>query len=320
MTPPTELIPNPLKGLRTLPGVTGVLNLAKPAGMTSFAVIREARRVLGERHVGHAGTLDPAATGVLPLCLGRATRLVEYILREPKTYHARLRLGETSDTGDLEGEVRPGKSAASLTRAEVQAALATFVGTIEQVPPMHSAVRHQGRHLYELARQGLTVERKPRVAEIHSIELRGFEAGEVAEVEIEVECGKGTYLRVLASDLGQLLGVGGVLAWLERTAYGPFRLSEAITMEQLTGSPSPRQLVAPPETAVLSLPRVDLLPGAAAAVSRGQGVWLQRPPQGVEPGSAPEVRAHGPDGALLAIGRLAGLRFQPSKVIASGGG
>jgi len=174
------------------PAVTGLLNLAKPEGITSFAAIKMARRALDERHVGHAGTLDPAASGVLPLCVGRATRLVDYILRQPKTYHARLRLGEVSDTGDLEGEVRRSASAAQITRAEVAAALERFVGIVEQVPPMHSAVRHQGRHLYELARQGLTVERKPRLAEIRSIRLLAFSGGEVAEAEVEVVCGRGT--------------------------------------------------------------------------------------------------------------------------------
>ncbi len=320
MTPRTELVPNPLRRSGAPPGVSGVLNLAKPEGMTSFAVIRDARRVLGERHVGHAGTLDPAATGVLPLCVGRATRLVEYILREPKTYHARLRLGELSDTGDLEGEVRRGASAAAIDRDQVEAALATFVGRIEQIPPMHSAVRHQGRHLYELARQGLTVERKARVAEIHSIRVKSFTPGEVAEVEIEVVCGKGTYLRVLATDLGERLGVGGLLAWLERTAYGPFRLEEAVSLEQLLASSDPRALLLPPEAAVTSMPRVDLLPGAAGAVQRGQGAWLQRAPEGPTGSPGQEVRAHGPDGKLLAVGKLAGLRFQPVKVIAPIGG
>ena len=318
MTAPVDVVPNPLRRTGRPPGVTGVLNLAKPAGITSFAAIRDARRALGERHIGHAGTLDPAATGVLPLCVGRATRLVEYILREPKTYRARLRLGETSDTGDLEGEVRRGSSAAGLDRSVVEKAMAGFVGRIEQVPPMHSAVRHQGRHLYELARQGVTVERKPRVAEIHSIRVLSFTPGEVAEAEVEVVCGKGTYLRVLATDLGERLSVGGVLGWLERTAYGPFHLEQAVSVAQLLEADDPRSLLLPPEAAVQGMPRVDLLPGAAAAVQRGQGAWLQRGPQGEL--VAGEVRAHGPDGRLLAVGTLAGLRFQPLKVVAPIGG
>ncbi|MGC2191410.1 MAG: tRNA pseudouridine(55) synthase TruB [Candidatus Dormiibacterota bacterium] len=299
------------------PMLTGLLNLAKPEGITSFMAIKMARRALGERHVGHAGTLDPAASGVLPLCVGRATRLVEYILRQPKTYHARLRLGEVSDTGDLEGEVRRSESAAQLTEADVAAALEQFVGIVQQVPPMHSAVRHQGRHLYELARQGVTVERKSRPAEIRRITLRSFSPGEVAEAEVEVVCGRGTYLRVLATDLGERLQVGGVLAWLERTEYGPFKIAEAVKLDQLMDSSDPRSYLLPAELAVEMVPRVDLLPAGALAVQRGQSVWIQRAPDVAagQPGPSLEVRAHGPDGRLLALGELAGLRFRPTKVL-----
>ncbi len=302
------------------PAISGVLNLAKPEGITSFAAIRIARDALQERHVGHAGTLDPAASGVLPLCVGRATRLVEYILRQSKTYHARLRLGQMSDTGDLEGELRTVASAAGLTQTDVETALVDFVGLVQQVPPMHSAVRHQGRHLYELARQGLTVERKARTAEIHSIRLTKFTPGEVAEAEVEVVCGKGTYLRVLASDLGDKLGVGGVLAWLERTEYGPFKLSDAVTLDQLVAAPNPRALLLPPEVVLQEIPRIELHPAGALAVRRGQGAWVQRPLEGAAEGAAVEVRAHGPDGQLLAVGELIGLRFKPLKVLLPLGG
>jgi tRNA pseudouridine55 synthase len=299
------------------PMVTGLLNLAKPEGITSFAAIKMARRALGERHIGHAGTLDPAATGVLPLCVGRATRLVEYILRQPKTYHARLRLGEVSDTGDLEGTVRRSQSAAHLTEAEVAASLEQFVGIVQQIPPMHSAVRHQGRHLYELARQGLTVERQSRPAEIRSIGLRSFSPGEVAEAEVEVVCGRGTYLRVLATDLGERLGVGGVLAWLERTEYGPFKIDDSVSLDDLMASPDPRSLLLPPELALAMVPRIELLPAGALAVQRGQSIWVQRAPEyPIDTGAAGiEVRAHGPDGRLVALGEVTGLRFRPTKVL-----
>lgn len=323
MSPRSGTVPNPLREVSSGPQLTGVLNLAKPEGITSFAAIREARQVLQERHVGHAGTLDPAASGVLPLCVGRATRLVEYILRQPKTYHARLRLGQVTETGDLEGEVRTVASAGHLTEGDVAEALTHFVGLVQQVPPMHSAVRHQGRHLYELARQGVTVERKARTAEIHSIQLRRFTPGEVAEAEVQVVCGKGTYLRVLATDLGELLKVGGVLAWLERTEYGPFRLSESVSLEQLQLAEDPRALLLPPEFVLDSVPRLDLLGSSAVAVQRGQGVWIQRMPQELEsqqPGIATEVRVHGPDGRLLAVGELLGMRFKPTKVLLPMGG
>ncbi|MGC1405469.1 MAG: tRNA pseudouridine(55) synthase TruB [Candidatus Dormiibacterota bacterium] len=315
----TTIAPNRSRGRMKSdqPTVTGLLNLAKPEGMTSFAAIKMARRALDERHIGHAGTLDPAASGVLPLCVGRATRLVEYILRQPKTYHARLRLGEVSDTGDLEGEVRRSESAAHLTEAAVAAALEQFVGIVQQVPPMHSAVRHQGRHLYELARQGLTVERRSRPAEIRSITLRSFAAGEVAEAEVEVVCGRGTYLRVLATDLGERLEVGGVLAWLERTEYGPFKIADAVGLDDLMASSDPRSYLLPPELALEMVPRIELLPAGALAVQRGQSVWVQRAPESPIDASAPslEVRAHGPDGRLVALGEVTGLRFRPTKVL-----
>ena len=316
----TGTVRNPVRRQAGPPAVTGVLNLAKPEGITSFAAIRVAREALQERHVGHAGTLDPAASGVLPLCVGRATRLVEYILRQPKTYHARLRLGQMSDTGDLEGEVRPVASAAHLAQADIETALLDFVGLVQQVPPMHSAVRHQGRHLYELARQGLTVERKARTAEIHSIRLTQFTPGEVAEAEVQVVCGKGTYLRVLASDLGEKLEVGGVLAWLERTEYGPFNLKDAVSLDQLVSAPDPRALLLPSEVVLEQIPRIDLHPAGALAVRRGQGAWIQRPPSEASESVALEVRAHGPDGELLAVGELLGLRFKPLKVLLPLGG
>ncbi len=323
MSAPSRTVPNPLRRPADGPQVTGVLNLAKPEGITSFAAIRVAREALQERHVGHAGTLDPAASGVLPLCVGRATRLVDHILRQPKTYHARLRLGQVSDTGDLEGEVRTVASAAHLTEEEVALALTNFVGLVQQIPPMHSAVRHQGKHLYELARQGVTVERKPRTAEIRSIHLSHFSPGEVAEAEVEVVCGKGTYLRVLATDLGERLQVGGVLAWLERTEYGPFKLADAVTLEQLTAAADPRSMLLPPEVVIPDLPRLDLLAGSGLAVQRGQGVWVQRLPAGLPPEARTEsleVRAHGPDGRLLAVGDLTGMRFRPTKVLLPIGG
>ncbi len=323
MSTRSGIVANPVRRAQVGPQVTGVLNLAKPEGITSFAAIRVARQALRERHVGHAGTLDPAASGVLPLCVGRATRLVENILRQPKTYHARLRLGQVSDTGDLEGAVRTVASAAHLNEATVAAALEGFVGLVQQIPPMHSAVRHQGKHLYELARQGVTVERKPRTAEIRAIRLTRFTPGEVADAEVEVVCGKGTYLRVLATDLGERLEVGGVLAWLERTEYGPFKLEDAVTLDQLTGAAEPRELLLPAEVVLQDLPRLDLLASSAMAVQRGQGVWIQRLPEGWQQdsdGGSVEVRAHAHDGRLLAVGELTGMRFRPTKVLLPLGG
>ena len=204
----------------------GVLPLDKPAGITSFDAIRQVRRILGERRVGHAGTLDPTATGLLPICVGRSTRFVDYFHAQPKTYHCVVRLGERSDTGDTEGVVATGADAGAVTAEAIRAELVRFTGEIDQIPPMHSAVRHEGRHLYELARAGEEVVREPRRVTIHSAELVDFRPGSVAEAEIVVSSGKGAYMRVLASDLGDALGTGGLLGWLSRTSYGTLRLSE----------------------------------------------------------------------------------------------
>ncbi|HYL70806.1 MAG TPA: tRNA pseudouridine(55) synthase TruB, partial [Candidatus Dormibacteraeota bacterium] len=218
--------------------------------------MREVRRIFGERRVGHAGTLDPMATGLLPICVGRATRLVDYFHAQPKTYHCVVRLGERSDTFDLEGVVTLGGDASALTEAVVQEALCAFTGEILQVPPMHSAVRHEGRHLYELARAGQEVERPPRPATIHSLELLALRPGPVAEAELMVTSGKGAYMRVLASDLGEALGTGGLLGWLSRTRYGPLALDSATTLQELGAMDDPHAALLGMEVAVAHLPRV----------------------------------------------------------------
>jgi len=296
--------------------VHGVLPLDKAAGMTSFDAVRQVRRILGERRVGHAGTLDPSATGLLPICVGQATRLVDWLHQQPKRYHCVVRLGERSDTMDLEGTVEKVAEATHVSEPAVRAALVRFEGDIEQVPPMHSAVRKDGRHLYELAREGLEVEREPRSVHIASIRVLAFRPGPVAEVELDVVSGKGAYMRVLASDLGDLLGTGGLLSWLERTAYGPMSLADAITLEQLEALDDPTSALLGPDVAVSFLPRVDLPPQLATQVRRGQSVWLARLP---DPRPRGAVRAHGADGELICVGELTGTMLRPTKVLATGG-
>jgi tRNA pseudouridine55 synthase len=291
----------------------GILPLNKGAGITSFQAVREVRRILGERRVGHAGTLDPAATGLLPICVGQATRLVDYLHQQPKRYHCVLRLGERSSTMDLEGEVSRSGDASGVDAAAVQAVLERFVGDIEQVPPMHSAVRHDGRHLYELARLGIEVERQPRAVSILEARLLDFRPGEVAEAEVDVLCGKGTYMRVLATDVGEALGTGGLLAWLERTAYGPLRVGDSVTLEQLAALDDPGTALLPLDVAVTFLPRVDLGPAQALQVRRGQSVWVPRLP---EPRPRGACRAHSAHGHLLAVGELQGNLYRPTKVLA----
>ena len=295
--------------------VHGLLPLDKPAGMTSFGAVREVRRILGERRVGHAGTLDPGATGLLPICVGQATRLVDYLHLQPKRYHCVVRLGVRSQTLDLEGEVTRSGDASRIAVEAVRRALAAFVGEIEQVPPMHSAVRSGGRHLYELAREGIEVERRPRPVTILRAELLAFRPGEVAEAELDVECGRGTYMRVLAADLGDALGTGGLLAWLERTGYGPLGVDDAIGLDALAAMPDPAAALLPLEVAVSFLPRLDLAPPLAIQVRRGQSVWVPRLP---DPRPHGLCRAHAADGELLAVGDLQGNLYRPHKVLAGG--
>jgi tRNA pseudouridine55 synthase len=290
----------------------GVLPLDKPAGITSFDAIRQVRRILGERRVGHAGTLDPTATGLLPICVGRTTRFVDYFHAQPKTYHCIVRLGERSDTGDTEGVITPGGDASGLDAEHIRTELQRFIGDIDQIPPMHSAVRHEGRHLYELARAGEEVAREPRRVTIHSAELVDFRPGSVAEAEIVVVSGKGAYMRVLASDLGDALGTGGLLGWLSRTSYGTLRLGSAITLDQLAAMDDPWPALLPPEVALAHLPQVILGPAQVQQMRRGQSVWL---PRSVLPEVAGECRIHDPAGELVGIGELNGGLLRPTKVL-----
>jgi len=188
------------------------------------------KRWTGERRVGHAGTLDPMATGVLPVCVGQATRLVEYLMDTTKTYQAEIELGITTDTYDAEGQITQRMDASGITRESVATALASFLGLITQIPPMYSAIKHHGKPLYELARTGVTIERKPRPARIHSIELKDLQ---LPLVTLEVVCGKGTYIRSLAHDLGQMLGCGASLKNLIRMRCGIFDIADTITPDQL---------------------------------------------------------------------------------------
>ena len=305
----TPVLAGPRAGATAL---SGILAIDKPAGMTSFDAVRQVRRIFNEKRVGHAGTLDPTATGLLPVCIGQATRLVDYFHQQNKTYRCTIRLGERSDTLDTEGEITTGGDASAVTEADVRAAAALFVGEIEQVPPMHSAVRHEGRHLYELARSGQEVERKARLARIDSIEVTAFRPGVCAEADVTVVSGKGTYMRVLAADIGDRLGTGALLAWLSRTAYGPLRLEDAVTPEALAEYPDPATALLPMDSAVMFLPRVDLAPQNATMVGRGQSVWLPRVPD-LTAGN--QCRVHSADGRLIAIGEIAGNLLRPTKVL-----
>jgi tRNA pseudouridine55 synthase len=293
----------------------GVLSLNKPVGMTSFGAVKEIRQIFGERRVGHAGTLDPSATGVLPICIGKATRLVDYFHSQPKRYRCTVKFGVRSDTLDTEGELTPGGDASALTEEVIAGHLQSFVGEIEQVPPMHSAVRFQGQHLYDIARTGATVERKPRSVSIYEAKLLEFRPGMQAEADIEVECGKGAYMRVLAADLGELVATGAILSWLERTSYGPLRIEDTISLEDLKAMEDPTAALLPATVAIEFLPRLDLAPQLASKLQSGQSVWVPRLPAQPADGAC---RAHGPSGDFLAIGELQGNLFRPTRVFSGG--
>jgi len=193
-------------------------------------VVAAVKRLSSERRVGHAGTLDPMATGVLPVCLGQATRMVEFLADAAKTYRADIELGLTTDTYDASGRVIQRKEPSGIHREQVETALSSFRGVIRQTPPMYSAIRHQGKKLYELARAGITVERKSRPTIIHSLDIVDFQP---PLITIEVTCGKGTYIRSLAHDLGQILGCGASLKSLVRQRYGPFDIKDAVSLPSL---------------------------------------------------------------------------------------
>lgn len=210
--------------------VDGILNIDKPAGRTSYSIVAMVKRLSGEKRVGHAGTLDPEATGVLPVCLGRATRFVEFLTDAVKSYRAEIELGVVTDTYDSTGKVIERKDFSGVSRENLVTALGSFRGPIQQIPPMYSALKHKGKPLYELARAGIQVERKARSVEIYSLELIDWQP---PLVTLEVVCSKGTYIRSLAHDLGQSLGCGAVMKSLTRLRCGVFDIKDAISMDRL---------------------------------------------------------------------------------------
>ncbi|MDU6426619.1 MAG: tRNA pseudouridine(55) synthase TruB [Clostridium perfringens] len=212
--------------------MNGVINIYKNTGMTSFDVVAMVRRVAKMKKVGHTGTLDPAASGVLPVCLGKATKIIDYIMENKKVYRVNLKLGMITDTYDLEGEVLREEDASHITKDEILNCINSFVGTIDQVPPMYSALKQNGVRLYELARQGIEVHREARKITIYSIENIKIESND--NIQMDVCCSKGTYIRSLCYDIGEKLNVGATMTALERIQNGPFTKEEAINIEDLT--------------------------------------------------------------------------------------
>ena len=269
----------------------GILNLNKPQGLTSHDVVREVRRLANQRRVGHAGTLDPMATGVLVVCLGRATRMVEYLMDSTKAYRGTVRLGVTTDTYDAEGSVVDEGSVEGIDQACVEEELQGLSGDILQIPPMYSALKREGRPLYSLAREGITVEREPRPVHIYSLEVIEWA---LPELTLRVVCSPGTYIRSLAHDLGQGLGCGAHLKALSRLASGDFLLEESTPLSELSTSRLP-ELLQPLDAALSRYPALHLDETEASAVCNGRSVSVP------EPADSRLARAYGPDGTFLAV-------------------
>lgn len=293
---------------RTAPrrAVDGVLLLDKPLGLSSNQALQRARGLFDARKAGHAGTLDPAATGLLVICLGEATKLAAVGLDEDKTYEASIELGSATDTGDAQGRVIARQPFGG-TDADIEAALARHRGDITQVPPMVSALKRDGKPLYEYARAGVEVARQARPVTIHELVLLGREGD---RLRVRVRCSKGTYIRVLAEQIGAALGTCAHLSALRRTAAGALRVADAVTLEALEGCPPGRraEYLMAPEILVQSMPCVPLTAAEEGAVRQGRP--LSRP--GFADGP---VRLHGPAGRLLALAEARDGVLQPRRLL-----
>lgn len=261
--------------------VNGILLLDKGIGITSNTALQKVKRLYQAAKAGHTGSLDPLASGLLPLCLGEATKLSSFLLDADKVYEGVCKLGIKTSTADAEGEVIATRPVPTLSEAELRATLEKFVGDIEQIPPMHSAIKMQGQPLYKLAHQGIEVERQPRQVSIHSLELTRFDNEEFAFV---LHCSKGTYVRTLVEDIGELLGCGAHLSALRRTGVGPFEISHALTIDALEqilvdqGLAGLDQQLIPMDQALENWPAVHLSDNSAYYVRQGQPVQVAKAP------------------------------------------
>lgn len=298
----------------------GVLPVNKPAGMTSHDVVARVRRLLGERRIGHTGTLDPLATGVLPLVVGRATRLADLLQDMPKAYEAEMTFGFSTDTEDISGNVTETADRFHLEEADLRRALEGFRGVIRQVPPMYSAVKVDGKRLYQLARQGRTVERPAREVTIHALELAGFDAsGDRPVARLKVRCSKGTYIRTLCADIGRSVGVPAVMSRLVRTEAAGIPLSAAISLDELermAGEGTAAGALIPPDKALSHLAGVHVPEHLARRALHGQTIQPDDMPAEAGPGAL--VRLYGA-GRFIGLFRVArdGRRIAPFKVFAA---
>lgn len=293
----------------------GILNLLKPQGMTSMDAVRRVKRLTRERSVGHGGTLDPLATGVLPILFGQATRVMDILIEGHKVYRGVVRLGITTDTYDITGRVLTAVDPSGIGREQVEAVLQRFVGTITQVPPAYSAIKQEGEPLYQRARRGQEVQPKPRRVRIFRLEILAWAP---PTFTVEIECGRGVYIRSLAHDLGQALGCGAALEALERRQAGPFRWEDAVILDafaQAVAEGTWKTLLYPPDYVVRHLKAAIVGPAGARLVSQGQDISLGR--RGLLLAQHGEMcRIYTQDGRFLALARYDSSkgRWHPEKV------
>ena len=299
--------------------IDGVLVVDKPPGMTSNGVLQRAKGILFAAKAGHTGSLDPLATGVLPLCLGEATKLSQYLLGADKEYTTTVVLGVRTDTADADGREIEVRSASGISLADIDAVLPRFRGLILQVPPMYSALKRGGVPLYELARRGEEVEREAREVTIHALEVLGFEPGERAALQLRVKASKGTYVRTLAEDIGTALGCGAHVAQLRRVASGQFVEADAVSLERLQQLRDAGDfealdaLVLPPERAVQHLPAVVVAEAGLFYLCQGQPVMVATVPP--ERGM---VRVLDADGEFRGVGEITDdRRVAPRRMMAA---
>jgi tRNA pseudouridine55 synthase len=281
--------------------ISGVLLLDKPIGLTSNKALQEVKFLFKAAKAGHTGSLDPLATGLLPICFGEATKLSAFLLDADKHYRVRVKLGETTTTADAEGEVVEIADPSGVSEADLRAVLVEFQGEQDQLPPMYSAIKHQGERLYKLARQGVEVEREPRTIHIHALDLLSFE---LPEFEIDVHCSKGTYVRTLAEDIGKKLGCGAHVIGLRRTGVGPYDDQSMVTLEQVQSAFADKRFqemddwLLPLESALADWPEVKLTADAAFYMKQGQPILVPNAP------TSGWVRLYANQSDFLGVGQI----------------
>jgi tRNA pseudouridine55 synthase len=299
--------------------VSGILLLDKPVGLSSNQALQRAKRLFGAAKAGHTGSLDPLATGVLPLCFGEATKFSQYLLDADKQYESTFVFGASTDTGDVEGSVMAEADASALTEAMLEAALADYRGEIEQLPPMYSAIKRDGQPLYKLARAGIDVERSPRRIVVSELECVAFRAGHRAEADLRIGCSKGTYVRSLAMDIGEQLGVGGHVKALRRTRVGPFAIEDCVTLDTLEALREREEpalldaLLKPMDVALTHFPLLKLPESSGFYLRRGQPVLVPNAPRDGMVRVALETGEFLGLGEILDDGRVA-----PRRLVVSG--